>query len=306
MMKNPERLRPLRPAGWLWGLLAGAGACLPGDQVMGAPAGRTPVDEVPGIHVRRSGDYPDTRDSAKMLIDAARKNCEFRLKSPFKLNGNPDRIGETVIDEYFAPTLGRSTKVVKTMMLRQVGGCESTVEQQEKRTIRHYRPDDYTRYERETDKNAGRHWRQFEHEYLPGLAGMLGNAFDAAEGNRKITVSPPLGHKTYLPGRVCEVRKIDTDTGVEFSSCIHATGLRFPSHISFASEVVGKGKTVKLETVESYADRLALSRDLFFPTPGEKVLTEKDIRSDPNNPMNRWCAAEKARTGVDPCKDGDE
>jgi hypothetical protein len=51
---------------------------------------------------------------------------------------------------------------------------------------------------------------------------------------------------------------------------------------------------------------VALSRDLFFPGRSEKVMTEKDTRPDPNNPMNKWCAAEKARTGVDPCKDDDE
>lgn len=319
----------------LFALLAGAAAWLsaghgPVDHAVAAPAGPESAGEVQGIHVRRAGDNPGLRDTMKMMVDAQRaqcgselmkQTCRITLSDPaatprarsrcaemmsgFRLSGDPGSVGQTVVDEYFAPPLHRSVRVLKTTLLRQTGMCSAVVEQQEKRVITHDRPGGYTRHERKTDQSGQPYWVRFDHQYLPGLADMLKTSFDAALFRGKVTVTAPLGHKTLVPGRPCETRRIDAGAAA-FVSCIHATGLAFPSHITFESEVLAGGKTERFEKLVSYAPDVALSRDLFFPAPGEKTLTEKAARSDPSHPMNRWCAAEKARTGVDPCKDDDE
>lgn len=335
MMINVTRLFSPRFVSLLFALLAGAGALLPTDHgpidhAAAAPANPKSTGLVHGIHVQRTGDMPEVRENAKMVVNAQQAQCGsalmkqacqttlsdptassraksrcMEMMSSFKLSGNLNSVGETVTDEYFAPTLNTSARLVKTTVLRQTGVCSAEVEQRDQHVIAHHRPDGYTRYERKTDKQGRMQWVQFEHRYLPGLAGMLKTSFDAARLSGKVTVTAPLGHKTLVPGRACEMRRVGAGA-VEFVSCIHATGLKFPSHVTFESEVVASGKTERVEKFVSYAHNVALSRDLFFPKRGEKLMTEKDTRSDPNNPMSRWCAAEKARTGNDPCKGGDE
>jgi hypothetical protein len=316
-------------------LFAGAGAVLPTEygpirNAVAAPANPESTGLVQVIHVRRTGDMPGARANAKMMVDALkaqcgsalmRQACETTLSDPaaspkaksrcvemmsgFKLSGNPDSVGETVTDEYFAPPLNRAARVAKTSVLRQTGVCSAQVEQSEQHVITYHRPDGYTRYERKADKQGRMQWVQSEHQYLPGLADMLKTSLDAARLDGKVTVTAPLGHKTLVPGRPCEMRRVGAGA-VEFVSCIHGTGLRFPSHVTFESEVVAGGKTERVEKLVSHAHNVALSRDLFFPKRDEKVITQEDTRADMDNPMSRWCAAEKARTGVDPCKDDDE
>lgn len=330
MMKNSSR--PFSPGtgALLLTLLAGAGTLFPVATAVATSGNPKPVGTVQGIHVQRTGDMPWHRDAGKMMLEMTKAQCGSpemkqtcqtmmsdpaaspqakarcqQMMLPAKILGNPNDIGQTVIDEYFAPPLGRSIRIVKTIVPKQAGVCEVRIEQEETREIAHYRANGFTRYERKTDKSGQPHWRTHEHKYVPGLADMLKTSFDAARLSGKVTVTAPLGHKTLAPGRTCETRRV-TAGAVAFVSCIHATGLKFPSHVTFESEVVASGKTERVEKFVSYAHNVALSRDLFFPGRGEKVMTEKDTRPDPNNPMNKWCAAEKARTGVDPCKDDDE
>lgn len=335
MMDNTTRFFYPRFVFLLFALFVGAGVLLPTDHglidhAVAAPANSKPTGLVHGIHVRRTGDMPEARETAKMLVNAQQAQCGSALMkqacqttlsdpaaspktksrcvemmSSFKLGGNLNNVGETVTDEYFAPPLNRSASVVKSTVLRQTGVCSAEVEQKEHHVITHHRPDGYTRFERKTDKQGRMQWVQFKHQYIPGLADMLKISLDTARLNGKVTVTAPLGHKTLVPGRACETRRVSAGT-VEFVSCIHATGLKFPSHVTFESEVLASGKTERVEKFVSYAHNVALSRDLFLPRRGEKVMTEKDARSDPNNPMNRWCAAEKVRTGIDPCKGDDD
>lgn len=326
---NP--LFPLRTDTLILALLVGAGAAFPVAPAAAAPGDPKPGRTVAGgIHVQRKGDMPEMRATTKMLVDAGRLQCDsplmkqtcrmtlsdpaaspkkkarcLELLSGFKLVGDLNSVGEIVIDEYFAPSLNRSARVVKTSLARQTGVCSVVIEQQEKREIVHYRPTGHTRYERKQDKSGSPYWLAHEHTYSPGLADMLKTAFDAAQLSGKLAVSAPLGHKTLVPGRVCETRRISAGA-VEFVSCIHATGIRFPSHVTFESETLGRGKTERVEKFVSYAHDQGLSYDLFFPNPREKILTEKDLRSRPDSHMKKWCAAEKARTGVDPCEDDDE
>ncbi|MDP2961366.1 MAG: hypothetical protein Q8N54_01325 [Sulfurimicrobium sp.] len=334
MINKATRLFSPRLISLLIALFAGAGALLPTDHgqidhAVAAPGPKTAA-LVQGIHVQRTGDMPEARERAKIVVNAQQAQCGSALMkqacqttlsdpaassraksrcvemmSSYNLSGNLNSVGETVTDEYFAPPMNRSASVVKTTVLRQTGVCSAEVEQKEQHVIVHHRPDGYTRYERKTDKSGQQSWLMHEHRYVPGLADMLKTSFDAARLSGKATVTEPLGHKTLAPGRTCETRRIGAGA-VEFVSCIHATGLKFPSHVTFESEVVASGKAERVEKFVSYAHNVAISRDLFFPKQGEKAMTEKDIRSDPNNPTNKWCATEKARTGVDPCKDDDE
>ncbi|MCA1925284.1 MAG: hypothetical protein LDL16_03275 [Thiobacillus sp.] len=288
------------------------------------------LDPVQGLHVRRQGDMPEARETAKTVVKALQTQCDSpmmkqaclttlsdpaatpkaksgckQMMSGFKLSGNLNSVGEFDVDEYYVPALGRSARIVRTGSVRQTGVCTAVVEQQEKFEIVLHRATGFTRYERRTDKLGQPFWMQFEHKFAPDLADMLKTAVDATQLNGKVTVSASLGNKTLVVGRPCEIRRINAGA-VEFTSCIHATGLKFPSHVTFESELLAGGKTSRFEKLVSYAHDVALSRDLFFPRLGEKVMTQQDARSDPNNPMKRWCAAEKARTGVDPCEAGDE
>ncbi|MFN3751593.1 MAG: hypothetical protein ACK4SR_09480 [Thiobacillus sp.] len=294
------------------------------------PAVARTVDPVQGVHVRRQGDMPEAREAAKRMVKALQVQCDsstmkqacqtilsdpaatpkakagcLQMRSGFKLGGNISSFGEYDVDEYYAPALGRSARIVRTTAVRQTDVCTAVVEQQETAEIVLHRPTGFTRYERRTGRQGQPSWMQFEHKYAPGLADMLKTAVDTAQLSGKLTASAPQGTKTFVPGRPCEIRRINAGA-VEFTSCIHATGLQFPSHVTFESEVVSSGKTQRAEKFVSYAWDVTLSSDLFFPKSGERITTQKGARSDPNNPMNRWCAAEKARTGVDPCKDGDE
>lgn len=330
MKKNSNRLFSQQTGGPLLALLVGAITVFPFAPALAAPAKPKPGSTVQGIHVQRASDVSWHRDTVKMMLETMKAQCGsaemkqacqtmlsdpaasskakarcHQMMFPAKIIGNPDDIGQTVADEYFAPALGRSARVVKTIVPKQVGVCEVRIEQEEKHEITHYRANGFTRYERKMDKAGQPYWPAREHRYVPGLADMLKSSVDVAQLSGKLTVSASLGHKTLVPGRACEIRRVASGA-VEFVSCIHATGLTFPSHVRFESETLSGGKTSQIEKLVFYKHDLVLSRDLFFPKPDEKVLTERNHRSNPNNPTNKWCAAEKARTGVDPCKDDDE
>lgn len=329
MIDNPDGLFPARPAWLVFTRLSSAmavAAALSAGSVLAAPASPMSAERAHGIHVQRSGDMPKAREDMKMMIDAMKGLCGsaqmkqaclttlsdpaatskaksrcVEMMSPFKLSGTLDSIGETVIDEYFAPGLNRSAKVVKTTVLRQTGVCSAEVGKEERQVTTQYRTNGYTRHERKADMRGNGKWQQFDHAYVPGLASMLKTAVDAALLGRKVTVSPSLGHKTLVPRRACEIRRINAGD-VAFSSCIYPTGLAFPSHVAFENEVVASGKTQLVEKFVSYAHDVALPHDLFFPVADAKATPARDARPNPDNPTNRWCAAEKARTGIDPCE----
>ncbi|MFP5419440.1 MAG: hypothetical protein ACLGHA_09835 [Gammaproteobacteria bacterium] len=330
MMKNSNH--PLSP--WtralLLTLLAGAGTLFPVATAVATSGNPKPLGSVQGIHVQRTGDTPWQRDAGKMMIEMTKAQCgspvmkqtcqtmlsdpaaSLKAKArcqqmmlPARILGNSNDIGQVVADEYFAPALGRSVRIVKTIVPKQAGVCEVRIEQEETREIAHYRANGYTRYVRKTDKSGQPYWLAHEHSYVPGMAGMLKTALDAAQLGGKVAVSAPLGNKTLVPGRTCETRRVSAGA-VEFVSCIHATGLKFPSHVRFESEVFSGGKTSQVEKLSSYKHDVVLSRDLFFPDPREKAPAGKNRAADSDNPTRKWCAAEKARTGVDPCKDDDE
>jgi hypothetical protein len=335
MMTHAPRLLWPRFVFLCFALYGGAGAVLPTAQdpighVMAAPANPKSPGFVDGIHVQRRGDAPKVRDDMKIMINAMKTQCGSALMkqtcqtllsdpaaspkaksrcvetmSPFKLSGNLNSVGESVIDEYFAPGMSRSAKRVKITRLQQTGVCSAEVVQDESHVIVHYRPAGYTRYERKKDKSGQTYWRMTEHTYVPGLAHMLRTTFDMAQLSGKVAVSASLGNKTLVPGRPCETRRISMDS-LEFVSCIHATGLDFPSHVTFEGEVIAQGTTQQVEKLVSYAHNVALPTDLFFPKFDEKVRADKAIVNDPGNPTRKWCAAEKARTGIDPCETDDD
>lgn len=328
------RAFPSSVASLLVALLALTGAWLPADhgpigRAVAAPPGPGAAERVHGVHVRRSGDMPGVRKHAAMLVKAQQAQCGSTLMkqacttivsdpaaspatrsrcaemmSRFKLDGDLGSVGETRVDEYFAPSLQRSASIVKTTVLRQTGVCSAEVVPDERRVIIRHRPDGFTRHERRTDASGRVHWVRSEHRYVPGLADMLKTAFDPGRLGGKLTLTPPLGRKTLVPGRLCETRRVSAGD-VAFVSCIHATGLAFPSHVTFEGEVSAGGETERVEKFVSYAYDVALPRALFMPGRGEKTRPAEDMGTDPEHPMKRWCAAEKARTGVDPCKDDD-
>jgi hypothetical protein len=340
MMRNSIRRFSPRSLFLFSALFAGVVAVLttargPIGNAVAAPAIPKSAGPVYGIHVQRTGDMPEVRANTKILVKAQqaqcgsalmKQTCQTMLSDPaasakaksrcvemmssYKLSGNLDDVGNTVIDEYFAPYLNRAARIVKTTNLRQTGICSGEVAQDEQHVITHYQPSGYTRHERKKDGAGWSKWSTFGHQYINGLDKMYITSFDAAKLSGKVTISASLGHKTLTPGRACEQRQLNAG-GVEFVSCIHATGLQFPSHVTFEGEVIAKGKTESIEKFVSYAHNTALSSDLFFPKPDGNALPRKSAapdraRPDPSNPTSQWCAAEKARTGVNPCEDNDE
>lgn len=268
-------------------------------------------DSVSAIHVRRAGDAPEARETAKTVVNALRAQCDSaimkqscqitlsnanatpkakaacaQMLAGFQLSGNLDSVGESQVDEYYAPALNRSARIVKTTTLRQTGVCSTEVEQQERHEIVDYRPGGFTRYERRVDKQGQAYWQQYSHSYVPGLANLLKTTVDAAQLGGTLTVSAPLGNKSLVPGRPCEQRRVSAGS-VDFVSCIYATGRGFPSHVRFESEVIAGGKTSRFEKLASYAEDVAVSRDLFFPPRGEKVVAQPNMPSDPNGPTPR-------------------
>lgn len=336
-MKRATSRFPLRSIGRLSALLVLGGVLAVFDCVAAPPAQYKNTEWIAGIHVRRTGDAFDQREVASKLVESRQKSCgspfaieqcQLAMKTPgvdpkfieyckgtmskFKLHGSVDDVGRFVTDEYFVPAMGWYTKIRKINVLQGTEPCEATVGELEIHEIHHYAPAGRTTYERKSNK-AGQHfWRQTTQTYSKELAAVVKAGLDAGLASGKFAVKKT-GKKTYLPGYPCEESRITLTAGENYIDvCLRPVEMQIPAAIVFARKHTYKGKTVSAEAVEVFEDGIDLQKSLFWPPADEKVtdgvpgVSPKKAKADPANATMKWCAAEKVRTGVDPCEDDDE
>jgi hypothetical protein len=327
----------LRSIGRLSALLVLGGVLAVFDCVAAPTAQYKNAESITGIHVRRTGDAFDLREVASKLVESRQKRCgspfameqcQLAMKTPgvdpkfiqyckgtmskFKLHGSVDDAGKFVTDEYFVPALGWYTKIRKINVLQGTELCEAIVGELEIHEIHHYTPAGRTKYERKSNKTGQYFWRKTTQTYSKELAAIVKAGLDAGLASDKFAVKKT-GKKTYLSGYLCEESRITLAAGEDYIDvCLRPVEMQIPAAITFARKHTAKGKTVSAETVEAFEDGIDLQKSLFWPPAGEKVAGEipgarpKKTKANPANATMKWCAAEKARTGVDPCEDDDE
>lgn len=277
-----------------------------------------------GIHLQRKGDHPEFKKTAKPLRDAMegacislKRTCSYLIantaESPktkarcaevlaageFRVTGGSiEDVGRTTTDEYYVPGRSWSARITRTTVLKQPGFCIAEVADDTKHEIRHYTAGGYTRYNLHDSTKQGRHWTRTEHRVDPKLLPVLAAAF---LGPGKISASPPMGRKTYLPGITCEVTQVSLGNGVNSTLCLYRTGLSFPVSLQIAGDLVGGGEVISYEKAVAYKDRIVLPISHFMPPARDKVVNESEAVRSPDNATQKWCARQKKETGVDPC-----
>lgn len=299
---------------------------MPAVALPGAVRAQDEQATVSGIHLRREGDSPFDREQAKQSVKmlegackSMKQSCSIISTDPaasakaksrcasvtgvFQLKGGSlGDVGRQVTDEYFVPARSWSARVTQQTVLRQTGYCEAEVVALNKHEIRHYTAGGYTRYQLHGSAKSGRHWTRSEHKVEPKLVPLLAAAF-LVPG--KISVSPTMGHKSYFQDLKCAVQQVKSDA-VAFTLCLHRTGLSFPAELLMDSKAVSDGKVLREEEAVSYASNAVLSAGLFMPPSTERVENARTRSSSPDNATQKWCARQKARTGINPCGDGPE
>ncbi len=336
-MKRAASRSPLRSIGRLSALLVLGGVLAVFDCAAAPPAKYKNTEWITGIHVRRTGDAFDQREVARKFVESLQKSCGSpstielcqqtmkvpgvdpkyvqrceEMMSKFKLHGSVDDVGKFVTDEYFVPALGWHTRIRKVNVFQGIKACEAAVGELEIREIHHYAPAGRTTYERKSNKAGQYFWRQTTQTYSKELAAVVKAGLDAGLVSGKFAVKKT-GKKTYLPGYPCEERRIILAAGENYTDvCFRPVEMQIPAAIVFARKHTYKGKTILAEAVEAFEDGIDLQKSLFWPPADEKVtggvpgVSPKKAKADPANATMKWCAAEKARTGVDPCEDDDE
>lgn len=277
-----------------------------------------------GIHIQRKGDSPHFKKLAEQSFDvmkgtciSQRRTCQHLIADPavspkakaqcaavlaageFQLAGGPlENVGQRTTDEYFVPGRSWSARVTRETVLNQSVFCKAEVADVTRHEIRHYTAGGYTRYELHDSAKKGRYWTRTEHRVDPKLVPVLAAAF-LAPG--RISVSPPIGHKTYIPGITCEVRQVSLGDAATSTSCLYHTSLSFPAALRIAGDFVSGGKVMWEEKAVAYEDRAVFPTSQFMPPARDKVTSERESRRSSENSTQTWCARLKKETGVDPC-----
>lgn len=277
-----------------------------------------------GIHIQRKGDSPHFKKLAEQSLAvmkatciSQRQTCPRLIADPaasqkakaqcaavlaageFQLTGGSlENVGQRTTDEYFVPGRSWSARVTRETVLNQSMFCKAEVADVTRHEIRHYTAGGYTRYKLHDSAKKGRYWTRTEHRVDPKLVPVLAAAF-LAPG--RISVSPPIGHKTYIPGIPCEVRQVSLGDTATSTSCLHHTGLPFPAALKMAGDFVSGGEVLWEEKAVAYENRAVFPISQFLPPARDKVTSERESRRSSKNSTQIWCARQKKETGVDPC-----
>lgn len=277
-----------------------------------------------GIHIQRKGSSPHFKKLAKQSLDvmkatcvSQRQTCQHLIADPvaspkakarcaavlaageFQLTGGSlENVAQRTTDEYFVPGRWWSARVARETVLNQSGFCKAEVANVTRHEIRHYTAGGYTRYELHDSAKKGRRWTRTEHKVDPQLVPVLAAAF-LAPG--RISVSPLMGHKTYVPGITCEVRQVSFGDGATSTSCLYYTGLSFPAALRIAGDFVSGGEVMWEEKAVAYEDRAVFPISQFMPPARDKLISERESQRSSENSTQKWCARKKKETGVDPC-----
>lgn len=272
-----------------------------------------------GIHVHRSGTSPYFLNAAKETLKTYEGQCKLMksvcatmpagasakdktvcavVGSGFRLKGNLADVGKQETDEYFATTMQMAARRTTKTVLQVKSICEVEVVGQENADIWHYAPQTYTHYELKNHPKKGHYWVRSEHKRLAPKAGaLLAGVYPMSDTSK---ATPVLGQKEYA-GLKCDVREISGPWAGTF--CLSATGTAFPGHLTLAGQVVAGKDTMLEEQATAVAVKVMLPRTHFFPPEHGKIESTRAPSTSPENPTQRWCAKQKIKTGIDPCKD---
>ncbi len=287
---------------------------------------------IDGIHVHRSVDSPAAARLTQLTIEmgkggcaAAKRACDqlaaagvppsdargrracAEASGRFTISGDPDRVRRIDVHEYFAPAQQWAVEKRTTARLRQHNVCAAEIVEEESVLIKHYSAKGITIYRRLDDRAEGRRWVRDYHDRSL-FATVLPLFFEIAPLTNPANVSGPLGHERH-GHHTCEVRKISTANSV-FTSCLASTGTLFPDSVLLSGSWVVTGpngtEVQAVDRLVSYSERIALPVGLFHPPATDPVEEAGRPQAPADNATSRWCLAETARTGVNPCDDDDD
>lgn len=285
----------------------------------GISACAAPPPEFEGIHIRYKGFSPYLADQAAESQKAMKAQCEQFQKlcamphvaadkpelcaaaaGGYKFKGNLADVGKTETDSYFATTKQMSAQYTKGSVLVQKSICEQDVLEEATAKIEHRTRMGVTRYTLTNHPKKGRYWIRDEQKRLDsGAADLLLDTM-AKDFPIKDTfkVSPVLGFD-MLDHHRCEIQEISGPW--TWTLCRSSTDTPFPGTVTLAAKAV-TGKTVLFEKrATEVAMHVALPSSLFYPPAGDKIETAG--AKSAANPTQKWCAKQKAKTGIDPCED---
>lgn len=283
-----------------------------------------PPQTLEGIHIHLEGTMPFVADAAARQLKASKAQCESpqikemcamphvaadktagsglcaAVAGGFKLKGSLADVGKTKTDVYFWPAKKMSARYGKGYVLKAKQLCEFEVVEEKNVKLIHYAPGGGgVRYELQDHPNKGVYWRLSKSPKLgPGIFTALKGRVPFADPSE---ISAVLGHD-LIAGHKCEIREYSGPW--TFTLCQKKTGSNFAETVTLAAKVVA-GKDVMLdERATAVAMNVVLPASLFFPPVGEKVETVGAKSAD--NPTQKWCAKQQAKTGVNPCEDGSD
>lgn len=279
---------------------------------VGCSANAAP-ETITGIHVRYVGTSPHAVKAQETLNKAMSGMCA-KQGMTFKMNGPVEKIGDSVTNEYFAPSHYYSASYKSYYVVVQNSLCESTVTQLTKTLIYHLNAPPQgggVLYEyRSGGKSPG--WSK---RALPSL-GLSAMVVDTAEssaitGGAKVMVAG----KDMYAGQSCKVSKVFMPGGGMLSdSCEMPVykdtdkkiPLAFPVRLKLAGSqyLPESGELVSRTVAESVNLKSALPASLFLPP--EDAFKAKPGTTTKRNATSKWCDKQEQKTGVNPCKNGDE
>ncbi|WP_114970035.1 hypothetical protein [Rhodoferax ferrireducens] len=274
---------------------------------------------IAGIHVHRSGNSAHLLNAANETIKALKHQCQSvksvcamlpagasrkdaaacaKVAGGFNFKGNLADLGKLETDEYFATGLHMATRLTEQTSLLTKSVCDVEVVAQTSTDIWHYGPKTYTHFELKNNPKKGRYWIRTEHQQLsPEMGSLLVGVFPVFDMS---TVSPGSGYKTYA-GHRCELREITGPVSGTF--CLKATNTPFPGHVRLAGSLVSaRDKLLREDHATEASMDVMLPRARFFPPEGDKVENTRTLSTSPENPTQKWCAKQKAKTGINPCE----
>ena len=285
--------------------------------VSSAPACAAPQPELEGIHVRFSGTSPFLDEQMATAVENGKTQCAQLQKlcsmphvaadkpalcasvaGGFKLNGQLPGGQKRETNRYFATAQQMSAEYAKGLVLVPKSACEYDVLEHESVKIVHRAPGGGgIRYELKYHPKKGRYWTRTDIPQLtPETFAMLESTAPFAD---KSKVSPVSGHK-LIAGHKCEVRDIAGPW--LWTLCMAPTHSAFPGQVALAIKAVsGKGTLFESEATKVVMKTM-LPSSLFYPPAGER--SEKTGAKSASNATQKWCLAQKAKTGINPCTDG--
>ncbi|MBT9591589.1 MAG: hypothetical protein IV089_11905 [Thiobacillus sp.] len=272
-----------------------------------------------GIHIRYKGVSPYYADQAAASQKTMKAQCEQLQKlcamphvvadkpgmcaavaGGYKFKGILADVGKSETNRYFATAMQMSAQYTKTTVLVTKSVCEQEVLEEETVKIEHQTRMGVTRFTLTNHPKKGRYWiREERKQPDSGTADLLLDSMAKAFPIKDtFKVSPVLG-VDILGGHRCEIREISGPW--TWTLCRKPTDTPFPGSVTLATKAV-TGKTVLFEKrATEVAMKVVLPGSLFFPPAGDKI--EIAGAKSTAGPMQKWCAKQKAKNGIDPCED---